>query len=354
MVDREVDPQVVFFLKRVELERESFKTERENYENEIVHYAAEIRQLKSELHAARVRANDLEFSLGDIHKLKATAAEYDALGGASLLDRFQELVAKCRSLELDKGILQALREKDEERIVYLDAHNSELTRKLSNMDDYHEIKRNLAAANAKLLQLTGDSSSHDTVVSGMHEDYLRLQREFSSLQIELMMERKKNERLLVAVEVLELDLKRSDQTVNSLAPDVEILKFEAEGYKQKAAEAVIRADNELWLHQETRSHLQRLESTSNQLEVQVGALALQNEALQESLEKTIAENKCLQEAQASRTRALESLVDEREKLMLELADIYAIGSAQEVIQKAQMTSALELELGNLRTAFYGQ
>jgi hypothetical protein len=354
MTDREVNPQSSFLLKRVELERESFKVEREKYENEIVNNASEMRKLKSELHAARVRSNDLELSLGDIHKLKAIAAEYDALGGVSLLDRFQELVTKCRSLEVDNGILQAFRHKDEERIVQLDAHNKELVRKLSNMEDYHEIKRDLTAANAKLLQLTGDSSSHDAVVTGLHEDYLRLQREYSSLQFELMMERKKTERLSVTVEVLELDVKRSDQSINSLAPDFEILKFEAEGYKQKAAEAVVRADNELWLHQETRSQLERLESTCKQLEVQTGLLALQCETLQESLDKVVAENKNLKDVQASRTRALESLADEREKLMLELADIYAIGSAQEVIQKAQQTTALQLELSNLRSAFQGQ
>lgn len=354
MAEHEVDPQVAFLLKRVELERESFKAERENYEREIVKYSAEMRQLKSEVHAARVRTNDLEFSLSDIHKLKAVAAEYDALGGPSLMDRFQELVTNCRSLELDNGILQAFREKDAERIVQLEAHNSELARKLSSMDDYHQIKRDLAAANSKLMQLTGDSSSHDVVVSGMHEDYLRLQREYSSLQIELMMERKKTERLLVTVEVLELDVKRSDQNLNSLAPDFEILKFEAEGYKQKAAEAAIRADNELWLHQETRSHLQRLESTCNQLEVQVGSLALQCETLQESLDKAVAQNKTLQDVSSSRTRALESLVDEREKLMLELADIYAIGSVQDVILKAQEASALQLQLSNLRMAYHGE
>lgn len=353
MSDRELEAQVAFLRKRVELERQSFTAERERYEHEILQYTAEIRKLKGENYASRVKIGDLEVSLGDVHKLKAVAAEYEALGGASLLDRFQELVAKCRGLEMDNGILQAFHDKDEERIVQLEAHNSELSRKLSSMDDYHQLKRDLAAANAKLLQLSGDSNSHDIVVSSMHEDYMRLQREFSSLQIELLMERKKAERLLVTVEVLELDLKRSDQNVNSLAPDLEITKFEAEGYKQKAAEAIIRADNELWLHEETRSHLQRVESTATQLEVQVGILALQCETLQESLDKAVAENKSLQDQLDSRTRALESMIGEREKLMLELADIYAIGSVQEVIQKAQETAAAQLELSNIRIAFHG-
>ena len=353
MSDRELQAQVGFLRKRVELERESFNAERERYEQEAVQYTAEIRKLKSENYASRLRTNDLEISLGDVHKLKAIAAEYEALGGDSLLDRFQEVVAKCRSLEMENGILQAFHDKDEERIVQLESHNSELTRKLSSMEDYHQIKRDLAATNARLLQMSGDSNSHDVVVSSMHEDYLRLQREFSSLQIELLTERKKAERLLVTVEVLELDLKRSDQNVNSLAPDLEIMKFEAEGYKQKAAEAIIRADNELWLHEETRSHLQRVESTATQLEVQVGVLALQCETLRESLDKAVAENKSLQDQLGSRTRALESLVDEREKLMLELADIYAIGSVREVIQKAQDAMAVQLELSNIRIAFHG-
>ena len=159
---------------------------------------------------------------------------------------------------------------------------------------------------------------------------------------------------MVTVEMLELDLKRSDQNLNLLAPDFEILKFEADGYKQKAAEASVRADNELWLHEETRSHLQRVESTAAQLEVQVGVLALQCEELQESFNKVVAENKSLQDQLLSRSRALESLVDEREKLMLELADIYAIGPVQEVIEKAQATSVVQLELSNLRIAFHGQ
>jgi hypothetical protein len=47
------------------------------------------------------------------------------------------------------------------------------------------------------------------------------------------------------------------------------------------------------------------------------------------------------------------LVDEREKLMLELADIYAIGSVREVIQKAQDAMAVQLELSNIRIAFNG-
>lgn len=354
MSDRELDPQVAFLLKRVELERENFKLERDRYENEVAQYAAAIRQLKSEVYVTQVKNSDLEILHGDVHKLKAIAAEYEALGGASLMDRFQELVSKCRSLEMDNGILQAFHEKDQARIVQLDAHNSELARKLSNMDDYHQIKRDLAAANAKLSQLTGDSNSHDAVVSSLHEDFLRLQREHSSLQMELLMERKKSERLMVAVEVLELDLKRSDQNINSLAPDLEILKFEAEGYKQKAADAVIRADNELWLHEETRSHLQRVESTATQLEVHIGVLALQCETLQESLDKALSENKSLQEQLGSRTQALEQMVIERESLMLELADIYAIGSVQEVIQKAQDTTAAQLELSNLRVSFHGQ
>jgi chromosome segregation ATPase len=353
MSDRELEAQLAFLRKRVELERESFTAERERYELEIVQYAAEIRKLKSENYSSRVKISDLEVLLGDVHKLKAIAAEYEALGGASLLDRFQDLVAKCRGLEMDNGILQAFRDKDEERIVQLESHNSELSRKLSGMDDYHQMKRDLAAANAKLLQLSGDSSSHDVVVSSLHEDYLRLQREFSSLQIELLMEKKKSERLLVTVEVLELDLKRSDQNVNSLAPDLEIMKFEAEGYKQKAAEAIIRADNELWLHEETRSHLQRVESTATQLEVQVGVLALQCESLQESLDKIVVENTSLRDQLRSRTEALDTLVDEREKLMLELADVYAIGSVQDVIQKARETMAAQLELSNIRVALHG-
>lgn len=352
MSDRELEAQLAFLRKRVELERESFTAERERYELEIVQYAAEIRKLKSENYSSRVKISDLEVLLGDVHKLKAIAAEYEALGGASLLDRFQDLVAKCRGLEMDNGILQAFRDKDEERIVQLESHNSELSRKLSGMDDYHQMKRDLAAANAKLLQLSGDSSSHDVVVSSLHEDYLRLQREFSSLQIELLMEKKKSERLLVTVEVLELDLKRSDQNVNSLAPDLEIMKFEAEGYKQKAAEAIIRADNELWLHEETRSHLQRVESTATQLEVQVGVLALQCESLQESLDKIVVENTSLRDQLRSRTEALDTLVDEREKLMLELADVYAIGSVQDVIQKARETMAAQLELSNIRVALH--
>jgi hypothetical protein len=48
------------------------------------------------------------------------------------------------------------------------------------------------------------------------------------------------------------------------------------------------------------------------------------------------------------------MVIERESLMLELADIYAIGSVQEVIQKAQDTTAAQLELSNLRVSFHGQ
>jgi chromosome segregation ATPase len=354
MADRKEDPQVAFLRKRVELERDSFTRERERYEDEIEKQTAAIRQLKGDLHVAEARSNDLEMSLGDIHRLKAIAAEYEALGGSSFLDRFQELVTKCRSLEMDNGILQAFHEKDQERIVQLDAHNSELARKLSSLDDYPQIKRELAVANEKLRELTGITGSHDVVVSTLHDDYLRLQREQSSSQIELLLERKKSERLMVTVEMLELDLKRSDQNLNLLAPDFEILKFEADGYKQKAAEASVRADNELWLHEETRSHLQRVESTAAQLEVQVGVLALQCEELQESFNKVVAENKSLQDQLLSRSRALESLVDEREKLMLELADIYAIGPVQEVIEKAQATSVVQLELSNLRIAFHGQ
>ena len=182
--------------------------------------------MKSEVFVSQVKNSDLEILHGDVHKLKAISAEYEALGGASLMDRFQELVSKCRSLEMDNGILQAFNEKDQARIVQLDAHNSELARKLSNMEDYHQIKRDLAVANSKLSQLTGDSNSHDAVVSSLHEDFLRLQREHSSLQMELLMERKKSERLMVSIEVLELDLKSSHQNINSLAPDLEILKFE--------------------------------------------------------------------------------------------------------------------------------
>jgi hypothetical protein len=80
---------------------------------------------------------------------------------------------------------------------------------------------------------------------------------------------------------------------------------------------------------------------------------LQCETLRESLDKAVAENKSLQDQLGSRTRALESLVDEREKLMLELADIYAIGSVREVIQKAQDAMAVQLELSNIRIAFNG-
>jgi len=354
MADRKEDPQIVFLRKRVELERESFSRERERYEDEIEKSTAAMRHLKSDLHVAEARVNDLEMSLGDIHRLKAIAAEYEALGGSSILDRFQELATKCRSLEMDNSILQAFHDKDQERIVQLDAHNSELARKLTSLDDYPQIKRELSVANEKLRELSGTAGSHDVVVSTLHEDYLRLQREQSSLQIELLLERKKSERLMVTVDMMELDLKRSDQSLNSLAPDVEILKYEAEGFKQKAAEASVRADNELWLHEETRSHLQRVESTAAQLEVQVGVLALQCEALQESLNNTVAENKSLQDQIISRSRALESLVDERERLMLELADIYAIGPVQEVIEKAQAVSAAQLELSNLRIAFHGQ